>query len=114
MLFIPTEYRHHSITNLIDKYINHGFTAFDQLDPHDQDKLASTCINALGSDAYEMILDQYNANQPIQHFSRYLLTADMDDAYEMLNKMKKNTISYLTDILNDLFSERTMEWRKTA
>ncbi len=114
MSFIPKNYQHQTITSLVDRYINRGFSSFSALDPADQDRLASTCINVLDDEAYEMVLDQYSANQPIQHFSRYLLTADMDEAHEMLNKMKINTISYLTDILNDLFEERTNEWRQTV
>lgn len=109
MTFIPKCFYDKKITSLINSYIQEGCGSYDELDDSEKENLTSECINILGDDAYTCIIEPQDFSKTIRQFSKYLKTADMDEAHELLNTMKKNAIEHYADYLNQMFLERIEE-----
>jgi hypothetical protein len=106
MRFIPQCYYHSSILDFIkDKIDYSGIKSFDYLDDIDQEKLTTLCMDTLGHDAYQVLIEGDNTDNTITHLKKYMLTADMDEAYELLSSIKKNAVQSIKNHMNDLFED---------
>jgi hypothetical protein len=107
MKIIPNVYYHKDIINLVDGYLEEGYSDYDALDDGHKESLSTLCIKVLGNDAYEAIIDEKYLHLTLHHLTKYMLLGSREYAYDLAETMRKNAINYFSDVLNDLFNERS-------
>lgn len=100
---IPHCYYTPPIISLIKEQIESGHETYSSLDEIQRDKLATFCIEALEDSAYSCIIDHADLYKTIYHLKNYILNADMDEGYELLNTLKKNAVYYFEEDMDNLF-----------
>lgn len=111
MRTIPQCYYHESILSFIaDKIDYDGITSFDSLIDTDQEALTVLCMNRLGKDAYDVLIQGDSTDIVIANLSKFMTTYDMDEGHELLNSLRKNAVqavsSQMTFLFNEIYSER--------
>ncbi len=103
MTSIPRFLFSKEITDNINHLIQIGYKSFNQLIDFDKEKLISQIIKTLGNDAYNLIIDSEHFDKTLNHFSDFLLSESVNDAFKLAKTMRQNAIEYYADNLNDLF-----------
>lgn len=106
MITVPECYYTRRILNLIDDLIGDGHISYSELEEMDKDRLTVACMDALGEDADIVITESSNLNSLIGDLKKFIMTADMDYGYRLLEKLHANTIDQVSDHMDALFHER--------
>lgn len=106
---IPQCYFHKSLLQLVDRYIDEGFTSYSNLDEIGQEDITAKCIELLGDDAYGCIIDHEDFSSTLGHFVKFLRTAKSEHSYDLVNTMVKNAREHFSDVMDALFSIRDDE-----
>jgi hypothetical protein len=91
------------IKDTVKNLINIGYDSYNQLLEFDKEKLTSKIIKILGTDSYNLIIDNDDFGKLLNHFSNFLISDSLNDAFKIAKTMRKNALEYYKDNLNDLF-----------
>lgn len=109
MKTIPNCFYNKSLKKLIDNCIDDGFASYSSLDDIDKELIAAECIDALGDDSYPCIIEPAQFSQLLNHFTKFLRTAQSEYSNDLAQTMSKNATDYFADDMDHLFSERVSE-----
>lgn len=109
MRLIPEVYYNKELLEQIDMLISEGNNSYFDLDESDKENLSSTCLTLLGNDAEHCITGGEDFHLVVQHLSKFLRTADADEGFCLLDIIRRNTVNYFSEVLTQLFSERSDE-----
>ena len=110
MKTIPNCYYDKALLKLIDNNISDGFKSYSSLEDIEKELIAAQCIEILGDDAYTCIIESENFYKTLNHFKKFLRTADQSESYDLVQSMIKNAVEYFTDVMDLLFDERLCEF----
>ena len=102
MTYIPSCYYHKSITKEIDTLIDDGYASYDDILDVDKDMLVARCIEVLGEDAYELIMNE----DILSGLKRCIIYGKQEDSQDLVEVMKTKAMEYFSKPLTDLFEER--------
>jgi hypothetical protein len=106
MRYIPKCYYTKPLLKLIDDYISDGYKYYSDLDDLNKELVAAECMDALGDDAHECIVESENFCKTINYFKKFLRTAKEEHSYDLVQVMASNAIEYFSGVMDELFSER--------
>ncbi len=112
MNYIPKCFYHKTILDFISEKLSEGIDSFNHLEEIDQERLTTLCMDSLGEDAYSVLLGE-KVDQTLSHLKKFMLTADMDEGYELLNSLRSNAINSVSYEMNCLF-DKVNVWRLSA
>lgn len=110
---IPKYLYDERIHGYISDLISRGSTSFYDLHDHERDLLTTKIIDVLGTDAYSIIIGSDDFDKTLTYFSNFLKTANKEDAFNLLDQLRKNALDHYAYDLNNLFEE-IMESNKTS
>lgn len=106
MITIPKCYYHKTITTFIEHLIEYsGKHSFDSLDESDQETLTTLCMDRLAEDSYSVLINGDELDKTLLHLKKFLLTASMDEGYELLSSLRTNAVQSVSAHMNALFDE---------
>jgi hypothetical protein len=109
---LPRFYYHKDITSLVEWYVESGHRSYRKLDIIDKEKLAATCINILGDDAYSCIIEPEEFSLTLQNLKKYLFLGQKEYAIDLAENMKLSAVKYFEEDLDELFAEKTIEYEQ--
>ena len=93
------------IYKCIDDMIDMSTESVGQLKEDDRDAIVTKIIDVLGTDAYQVIIGSDNFDKTLHHFSNFLKTANCEDAYKLLNRLRMNALDHYEYDIEQLFIE---------
>jgi hypothetical protein len=101
------------IINTIDSLIDCGYDSVDDISVADSDKLLVHCLDALGSDAYECLIDD-DFSPILTLLKKTTLSRSKEDALDLADMMNHVAKEHFKDDLNGLFAERRVIFDKES
>lgn len=95
------------ILDFIQDKIECGDYSFESLCDDDKEKLTVLFIDSFEEEAYTVLIEGEETHNVIKHLKSFLMTADMDSGYLLLNSLKKNAIQSCCSTLDFMFEELT-------
>lgn len=93
------------IFDFIQDKIECGDYSFESLCDDDKEKLTVLFIDSFEEEAYTVLIEGEETHNVIKHLKSFLMTADMDSGYQLLNSLKKNAIQSCCSTLDFMFEE---------
>lgn len=101
---IPSCYYDAPILKVVDSLISAGNTSYTALDDYDKARLTCLCMQALGTDAHLCITDT-DLDDVLTNLKGYLLTANHEYKYDLVEKLERNAINYFEFYMDMLFEK---------
>jgi hypothetical protein len=112
MQLIPRCYYDKTLLKLIDNFIRDGHNLYSNLDEIDQELITAQCIDILGNDAADCIVECANITWTLNHFTKFLRTSKSEHSYDLAQTMSKNAREYFARDMDELFKERLDEYHE--
>lgn len=105
MRLIPRCFYNKELLSLINFYIDLNNKSYSSLNDSDKEIITAKCIEILGEDAYQCIIDSPNLANTLSNLSKFLKSGSSENAYDLVRTMAENATTYFEDTMNDLFDE---------
>jgi len=99
-------YKSALVLRKIDEYISEGYTSYKQLPDDYKSELTVLCVQALGPDEAECIAEHRDFDCVVHLLNKYILSPTHENAYELAEKLKRNTTEYFENHLSEIYSEQ--------
>ena len=99
---LPNCYFTKPIIKTIESAITWGATSFNTMDDIDQDTLINHCIDALGSDALNILAS--DENDLMKSFKRFMQVPGLSEGHDVAVSMRDTFAAHIADDMDEMFA----------
>lgn len=109
----PVFYNYNPLISYINQLIDFGYSNFNSLLQHDQNKIMVIIMDSLGCDQSYAIFDNDDFSKNCDYIKNFYLSGNLNDAYRFAKALKLSTFKKYQDQI-DLIMDHLKNQRRAA